>query len=318
MISVIIPVYNVEPYVRRCLDSVVNQTYKDLEILVIDDGSTDDSGKICDKYKRDERVKVFHTENRGLSAARNLGLDNASGEWIGFVDSDDWIEPDMYEVLLKRAEETGADIAECGFYIDYPSKYSTCTVNTEAVSSKDALNALINESLRTEVWNKIFRSNLFLNIRFPDGRNFEEISTTYKLLSNALVSGISNISYHYVQRRSSISKMHDTKTLKDYWIAHKQRYEDLKGIVDETLLLRFCASAIGRVWVWYIENEDNPELMEEISKFSREHFTLFGHIEWPIYLRISIFSARFNNQFSYFVAYILNQIFRFFKPRIYS
>ena len=101
MLSIIVPVYNVEPYLRKCLDSIVNQTYRDLEILVIDDGSTDGSGKICDEYKRDERVKVFHMKNRGLSCARNLGLDEAQGEWIGFVDSDDWIEPDMYECHWK-------------------------------------------------------------------------------------------------------------------------------------------------------------------------------------------------------------------------
>ena len=122
MISVIIPVYNVEPYLRKCLDSVVNQTYRNLEILVIDDGSTDGSGAICDEYASDRRMRIFHTENRGLSCARNLGLDEAKGEWIGFVDSDDWIEPDMYEALLKKAEETGADIVECGVFREYPGR----------------------------------------------------------------------------------------------------------------------------------------------------------------------------------------------------
>lgn len=92
MISIIVPVYNVEPYLRKCLDSILDQTYRDLEILIIDDGSTDGSGAICDEYAgKDDRIKVFHTENKGLSAARNLGLDNATADWIGFVDSDDWI-----------------------------------------------------------------------------------------------------------------------------------------------------------------------------------------------------------------------------------
>ena len=116
------PVYNVEPYLRKCLDSILNQTYRDLEILIIDDGSTDSSGRICDEYKKDGRVWVFHTENRGLSVARNLGLDNATGNWIGFVDSDDWIEPDMYEVLLRKAEETGANVVECGCHVDFTTK----------------------------------------------------------------------------------------------------------------------------------------------------------------------------------------------------
>ena len=119
MISVIVPVYNVEPYLRKCLDSILAQTYRNLEILVIDDGSTDGSGRICDEYAgRDERIKVFHTENHGLSCARNLGLDNANGEWIGFVDSDDWIEPDMYEVLLPWAGKTATADVECGVVLE--------------------------------------------------------------------------------------------------------------------------------------------------------------------------------------------------------
>ena len=97
------------------MGSIINQTYRDLEILIIDDGSTDGSGRICDEYKTDKRVKVFHTENRGLSAVRNLGLDNATGDWIGFVDSDDWIEPDMYEALQRRAVESGANIFDLVF-----------------------------------------------------------------------------------------------------------------------------------------------------------------------------------------------------------
>ena len=122
MVSIIVPVYNVGAYLRKCLDSILNQTYRELEILVIDDGSTDRSGKICDEYRKDRRVRVFHTENRGLSCARNLGLDEAKGEWIGFVDADDWIEPDMYELLIGKAVETGADIVECGWFREYSNR----------------------------------------------------------------------------------------------------------------------------------------------------------------------------------------------------
>ena len=103
MISIIVPVYRVEPYLRQCIESILGQTYRDIEVLLIDDGSPDHSREICDEYaEKDGRVRVFHTENRGLSAARNLGLQEAKGEYIGFVDSDDWIEPEMYEVLLGR------------------------------------------------------------------------------------------------------------------------------------------------------------------------------------------------------------------------
>jgi glycosyltransferase involved in cell wall biosynthesis len=120
MISVIIPIYNVEPYLRECIDSIRNQTYQDLDIILINDGSQDKCGEICEDYaKKDTRIRVFHTGNKGLSAARNLGLREAVGEYIGFVDSDDWIEPDMYEILLRRIEETGTSISTCGVWTEF-------------------------------------------------------------------------------------------------------------------------------------------------------------------------------------------------------
>lgn len=120
MISVIVPVYNVEPYLRKCLDSILNQTYRDLEILVIDDGSTDGSGKICDEYAgKDDRIKVLHTENKGLSAARNLGLDNAKGEWINFLDSDDWMDSEAFAFAISVAEDKKADLVFWGYVKEY-------------------------------------------------------------------------------------------------------------------------------------------------------------------------------------------------------
>ena len=188
MISVIVPVYNVEPYLRKCLDSIVNQTYRDLEILVIDDGSTDWCGKICDEYAgKDGRIRVFHTENRGLSCARNLGLDNARGEWIGFVDSDDWIETDMYEVLLKRAEETEADIVECGVLEEHPNR--TGKRQEYLVTGTEAVIMLIHRELSNAVWNKLWKKSCFDKIRFPEGRISRNTPQPigFSLLQNVLV-----------------------------------------------------------------------------------------------------------------------------------
>jgi glycosyltransferase involved in cell wall biosynthesis len=115
-ISIIVPVYKVEKYLRRCLDSIVAQTFTNWECILVDDGSPDNSGKICDEYaEKDTRFRVIHQENQGVSAARNKGLDEAKGEWIGFVDSDDWIEPNMYEYLYSNAIKTKADVVICGF-----------------------------------------------------------------------------------------------------------------------------------------------------------------------------------------------------------
>ena len=123
MISIIVPVYNTEKYLRRCIDSVLAQTYQDFELLLIDDGSKDSSGAICDEYAaQDARVRVFHKENGGVSSARNVGLDNARGEWITFVDADDWIESDMLELLLRKGEETGADIVMGDLLFAYPDR----------------------------------------------------------------------------------------------------------------------------------------------------------------------------------------------------
>ena len=120
LVSVIIPVYNVSRYLPQCFDSVISQTYRNLEIIVIDDGSTDDSGSICDQYaEKDDRIHVIHTDNRGLASARNLGLENVSGEYISFIDSDDWIEPQTIEMRIGAALETEADIVNARYCSEY-------------------------------------------------------------------------------------------------------------------------------------------------------------------------------------------------------
>lgn len=134
-ISIVMPVYNVEPYIRKCLDSVINQTYSNLEIICIDDGSTDNSGKICDEYvEKDRRIRVFHKHNGGVSSARNIGLNNLTGDYVGFVDPDDWIEPDMYEILMNASLNSNADISASNYTKD-TAESSVIMTNTEAIGS---------------------------------------------------------------------------------------------------------------------------------------------------------------------------------------
>ena len=152
MISVIVPVYNVEPYLASCLDSIISQTYRELEILLIDDGSQDEIGKICDRYAAsDERIRVFHTENKGLSAARNFGLDRAEGEYIAFVDSDDRIEPDMYDTLLVALIETGADAAACGHFQESANGTVERSPKAAVLTGEQAVIALIKNELANAV-----------------------------------------------------------------------------------------------------------------------------------------------------------------------
>ncbi len=170
MISVIVPIYKVEPYLQQCVDSILNQTYSDLEILLIDDGSPDRCGEICDEYaKKDKRIRVFHTENRGLSAARNLGIQESTGSFLGFVDSDDWLDNDMYEVLLDRIVDTQADISGCGFYTELSTNPKTSNLEETIYSGVESEIALLDGKVSNYVWNKLYRRDVFRNVSFPEG-----------------------------------------------------------------------------------------------------------------------------------------------------
>lgn len=164
-ISIIVPVYNVENYVSKCIESIINQTYKDVEIIIVNDGSTDKSGDICDYYsKKDARIILIHQENQGLSMARNNALDIASGDYIGFVDSDDWIAPDMYGTLYNNAIEHDADISMCNFY--YVSETGECSPYSNENQPIKVLEGIhkIAHNIRLNndyVWNRLYRRHLF-------------------------------------------------------------------------------------------------------------------------------------------------------------
>ena len=314
MISVIVPIYKVEPYLRQCLNSILNQTYRDLEVLLIDDGSPDKCGEICDEYERkDKRVRVFHTENRGLSASRNLGLKEAKGELIGFVDSDDWIEPEMYEVLLKRLEETGADISVCGVAYEYVNK-SIDSPCIEAVYNSDgAVHALICGDLRNQVMNKIWTRKVAMLFQFPEGHVYEDIFTVYKVFLQAgKVATVPKALYRYRQRKESIARIYPMQNLMDYWDAIYQRYETLKiscSAREKFELEKQCASAIARVWRWFNgvpKSERNYPFLKELNSFTIQNYPLLGDKEWPLPLRLCILLAHYDNAVSLEFAYILN------------
>ncbi|MFR0822653.1 MAG: glycosyltransferase family 2 protein [Clostridia bacterium] len=215
-ISVIIPVYNVENYIEKCITSLLQQTYTNLEFLFIIDGSLDASASICEKYaKEDSRIKVIYKENGGQASARNVGLDYATGEYVNFIDPDDYIEPIFYEYLLNLATTHHADIAECSFvkfYLADQKIEKICDDTQEEILCLDnlgALNRLLHEDfnvyLRAIVtWNKIYKKSLFNTIRFSTVRIYEELDTVYKLLYTCQRFVTSNKPlYTYVQRKDS-------------------------------------------------------------------------------------------------------------------
>ncbi|MCR5670834.1 MAG: glycosyltransferase [Butyrivibrio sp.] len=191
LISVIVPVYNVEPYLMECLDSILGQSFSSFELIIVDDGSTDGSPMICDTYKNtDERIKVIHKENGGLSSARNAGLDIALGEYVCFIDSDDRIAPDFLEKLLDRINEKAADIAFCD--VDFSRMKGACEKDVDVLNltSKNAREWLYDHNSREYVLmvitcNKLFRRALFEDLRYPEGRLHEDEFMIWPLLNRA-------------------------------------------------------------------------------------------------------------------------------------
>ena len=185
LISVIVPIYKVEPYLRRCLDSLLAQTYTNLEIIAVDDGSPDSCGAIADEYaEKDARIRVIHRKNGGLSAARNSGLEIAAGDYIGFVDSDDHVEPEMYETLLQLIETYGADIAECATVLDTDTGLEDESGILELCGSEAILAASVTDRISTPVWCKLYRADYWKTLRFPEGLLYEDALTLPDILEN--------------------------------------------------------------------------------------------------------------------------------------
>lgn len=216
LISVIVPVYNVEAYLDQCIRSITEQTYRNLEIILVDDGSPDGSGAICDTWaEKDSRIRVIHKENNGAGAARNTGLDLARGELLAFVDSDDYIAPDMYEHLYKLMQ-CGADIAECGYVETYDDNtiFNSTDASRQMYTPQEAMRGNIwDTEFRQLIWNKLYRRELTETVRFPVGQKIDDEFYTYQLLGKAKVLVRSErICYAYRQQENSV--MHERFSVK--------------------------------------------------------------------------------------------------------
>lgn len=218
-ISVIVPVYNCEKYIGKCIESILNQTFKDLELILIDDGSADESGKICDEYKiQDKRVKVIHEKNSGVSIARNVGINVAKGKYIGFVDSDDYLAPDMYESLYENLMKSHADVAICGIMNCFLKKLPNGKIKEEhALQSNTCEKGILNgkqafsEALKSQIFsvnpvNKLFYSRFLKEERFPANKTSEDAFLIPKILAKAeRVVYDMEPKYYYVRHLGSIT-----------------------------------------------------------------------------------------------------------------
>ena len=214
LVSVIVPIYNVAQYLPECIDSVRNQTYKNMQIVLVNDGSTDNSLDICLKYQNeDDRIVIINKKNGGLSSARNEGIKAANGDYLSFVDSDDFIDCRMIENLVHLLESTESDISCCNYDIyneksEFVKRLKTDVISSEVYSMQRALELLLSDKyFKCFAWNKLFKRSLFHTVKFPEGKLYEDIWTIYTLIKHSKrVVFCGNAMYHYRARKGSITQ----------------------------------------------------------------------------------------------------------------
>lgn len=291
-LSVIIPIYNVEPYIRQCLDSIVGQTYRNLEIILIDDGSPDNCGAICDEYAdRDERVRVLHKKNGGVQAARNDGIDIAAGEWITFVDPDDWCELDYYEQLFKAMGDEQVDVfISGGSIMEYGDKSRIVRGFKQTViyTKHEEIGVLtakvlapecgVNEKMGSRgngtVWDKIYNTAFIrrYDLRFdPACKTFDDLWFNFQMFDRAeRVGGCSYIGYHYRIVTVSISKGPDTQKInKNYVVINKlyayMEYREPNDMISQALRA-LCLVLIGDACVYGYFHPENREPYKKVAE----------------------------------------------------
>ena len=276
LISVIVPVYKVEKYLDRCVQSIVDQTYRNLEIILVDDGSPDNCGSLCDAWaSKDSRIKVIHKENGGLSDARNAGMAVATGEYTGFIDSDDHIAPEMYQLLFDRMQADESDMAACGVEMVFEDGSSSRMLTKEGncvLNAKEAMEAIIAESwLKQPVWYKLYKTELIRDILFPVGKYHEDVFWSYRAVARAKkVSIFDTPCYFYIQRGGSI--MGEGYSLKrlDAIEAKQQRLEFLKKEFPELDMpagkdLVFSCMYHGQKAVKHLEGPEKQQAMDQLA-----------------------------------------------------
>lgn len=278
LISVIVPVYNVEKFLSKCIDSLINQTLTDIEIILVDDGSTDLSSEICDSYaKIDKRINVIHKENEGLSEARNTGIRISKGQYICFVDSDDWISNDMCERLYTLLIDNNADIAQCNHIKVYSNDDILDNKIKEEIRVYEGESMLYNLHNKNYVntvvtWNKIYKRELFNDIEFPKGKLHEDEFTTYKVLHKSKKIVVTNIPmYYYRQRLGSIINSEFNIKRLDLIEAWEEKIEYYNANKLYNLSLKTEAALCGRLKEFYLitlslNNEETLRILKILRK----------------------------------------------------
>ena len=284
LISIIVPVYNVERYLEKCVNSIINQTYKNLEIILVDDGATDSSGNMCDELaKSDNRIKVYDKENGGLSDARNYGVERVTGDYIGFVDSDDYIDSEMYEKLYEAIKKENVDVAECSLKVIYPGKIELFTDEKyyKVLGKTEYLEEYLTiKKVFGSVWTKLIKSDVAKKLVFPKGKLYEDTYYAYDLINiaNSFVL-IDSPSYNYLMRENSITnskfdpRIFDLIKIVEKF--HKMTYENYPSLKEAADCRKMYAYFSVLNSILLEENYRNNEYYSEIlSYFKRNYISL--------------------------------------------
>ena len=284
LISIIVPVYNVEQYLEKCVDSIINQKYKNLEIILVDDGATDSSGKLCDELaKIDNRIKVYHKENGGLSDARNYGVERATGDYIGFVDSDDYIDSEMYEELYEAIKKENVDVVECNLKIIYPDRVELFTEQKyyNVYTKQEYLEEYLKiEKIFGSACVRLIKSDIAKKLKFPVGKLYEDTYYAYDLIEKVDRYVIMNNPYYnYLMRENSITNTKFNPRIFDLIeIVEKFRkttYENYPGLKEAADCRKMYAYFSVLNSILLEENyRDNEYYSEILSYFKRNYINL--------------------------------------------
>ncbi len=267
-LSIVVAVYNIEQYLHKCVESLLAQTYSNLEIILVDDGATDGSGTICDDYaEKDSRVHVIHKTNGGLSDARNVGIEAATGTYLAFVDGDDWVDTDMYMCLIQELERTQSDIAVCRYRQIYrDATFDQSTGKVFVFEGKEALRAMLQEDeaiqIQNAAWNKLYRRAFLGEQRFPKGKWYEDVVYTTKLLYKAhRIVYLDSAKYNYViDREGSIMNVgFNKRILTDLIPAYLEKADFLKQAGETELLDIHYYFYLKRLLLWYTQLSRSKE-----------------------------------------------------------
>ncbi|CDB75077.1 glycosyltransferase [Clostridium sp. CAG:265] len=315
-ISIIVPVYNVEKYLKRCIDSILNQSFTDFELILVDDGSTDNSGEIIDEYAiKDERIKVIHKENGGLSSARNVGIEYSKGNYIAFVDSDDYINKNMYKILYKNAIKYNAEISICNF--EYVYENDDVDEEQDIISEKISVNNNIesleklysSENIQFIVaWNKLYKKNLFEKIRYDYGKYHEDEFIIHKLLykCNKSVYCYDKL-YYYLQRNGSIMGSSFNVNKLDVLDAMKERMDFFREIHLKELEYKTQNNYLYYFFDYYFRTKyelNNNDMLRYMKKqfkgilkylLSNPNYNLKAKLLWSLFAINPILYQLINN-----------------------